>query len=218
MKRRNFIKNGLLFVPFVPNILIRAASPVPFNPQIRTVVGGGSASCPDEASPDVSEDGTSEQIFGNDDVTNWYIGQLNWSDASERTICRVGFKLSRHGGDISGKALVCEIWTMSTNTLNAVVTNGTSPAVPGDNAWSDTWVYFDFSALLPVLAASTNYSFTMRWNSAPVDDGTNLVKMDYDSTAGSIAGSYASWRGDNKATWLNPGGSNDAAIKLFFYD
>lgn len=135
--------------------------------QIRTVVGmckaaGGSCTCPAVGSPDLENATYDNNSTIGDSTDNQYFGAF-FQDTVERKICRVTFYLDRASGTIDGYTYTAKIWSLSSNNLSAVITNGTSTNSPnGDQLWNDSAVHFTFDN--PTLSANTKYGITIQQN------------------------------------------------------
>lgn len=116
-----------------------------------------------------------------------YAGQLNWSNASARTIGKVAFKLSKTAGSITGKTFTAKLWSLSGTTLSSAL--ATSTGVTGDNAWANTTVEFIFPAPYTTTGA-TNYAFTIEMSGG--FDASNYAEG-YNVTPSTIAGELAWW-------------------------
>jgi len=179
------------------------------------MVGGGvpaaGASCPADGSPDYVYDGANADKQIGIEAGKYYIG-TTWNSGTERTICKIGFELYKSAGDISGKTFYVELWTKSGNNLDALVTNGTSTGVAGNNSWDATWVYFAFDNH-PVLSASTNYAVTISMHEVDADNYARIY-LDYSGTSNET--SYIQTWNSSK-TYI---GADDyeASLKVYYYD
>lgn len=204
MKRRSFIKNGLLFIPtvsiFVPKLL-KAQSGLLKNPSYVATLkaqaaGGGGGSCPADGSPsiDQSTQDNAQRTGGDDDY--FYVGD-KWTDASTRQICKVRFYLGLNAGSVTSKFYTCRIYTLTGTALNTVVTNGQSNSVAGSDAWSNTAVYFTFSGN-PSLTGGTTYARVVYVSDAsgnPVaSNSTNNIQTYFKETTNPLANSaFTAW-------------------------
>lgn len=217
LSRRKFLKSasGLLLVPafeiFVPktratNFLARPAA-------------GGGGEC--GASPDISATAHNNEqgLIGG---LNHWAGQANWQAPATKSICKIQFMLSLHTGDISAKNYYAIIWTRggTTSALGAVLTNGTSQAVAGNNSWSQTVVDFNFVATYPQVTSGTFYHITCGLAAGTPDDASNYAKLRFHSTTDSISGTADNWEDDGAAPYPSRvlGATGDAYITITYFD
>lgn len=214
MNRRHFLKNGL-WVPFVPNIIVRAATPIPHNPRIRTVVaGGGGGTCPADGSPSEVYAPTvnSDQHFGLN-TDHYYAGLKGWLNASAKTICKLRFNLEAVGV-ITGITYRAAVYTLSGNNLNTELGFGTITGA----AWTDSPVIIDFGVNVAAYpGSSTPVALVMSRNDNPNVSGTNYVKMNArDTDASFTPGSFATWN-SSKVIEYDAGSTVDPVIGIYYY-
>jgi hypothetical protein len=186
------------------------------NVSVFTTDGGGSATCPDNASPDVQEatDSNDDELsLGRNNSPNFSVGQGLYSDATTRTICKVGFFIRVGAGNTSAKNYVVKIYTMTGDALNTVIANGTSDVVTGFNSGTFVWTYFSWSGAKPVMTGGTTYAFVLEATSAV--DAANYI-LAQAPLLSTISG--------NKMGWSNLGvaeinsATYEMNIKIFWYD
>lgn len=187
LPRRKFIKRGLLYV----------AAPMIFIPRLRAnrvvnraAPGGGS--CPDDGSPSVEQDGGAGENSIGRFTNRWYFGQKNWSDASSRQICKLGFKVVSKNGTVTGITYRAEIFTLSGSSLNASL--GTSNGLDGGSLLTGAnWNIFEFASPISV-SASTNFGLTVRRDGSV--DASNYIVMRETEAVGTLAGTRSVWADD----------------------
>lgn len=126
-----------------------------------------------------------------DTANTYYLGVSQYDPGSGTpgatiVVRAVEFALDKEGGDISGKTYTCYIYDDSGGALNTLL--GTSNGITGDNAWSDTWVKFDFPAGV-TLSSGTNYNIVL---SAGSVDATNYAVINV-TASGGLAGVTGNW-------------------------
>ena len=172
--------------------------------------------CPDNAFPDVQEatDSNDDQLYvGRNNSPNFSAGQGLYSDATTRTICKVGFFVSTGAGNTSAKTYVVKIYTMTGDNLNAVITNGTSDVVTGFNSGTYTWVYFTWSGARPVMTGGTTYAFVLESTSAV--DALNYIQAQAPLLT-TISGNKFGW--DSSGVAQINSATYEMNIKIFWYD
>ena len=175
-----------------------------------------SATCPSDANPDVQEATNSnddEMSFGRNATPNFSVGQGGYSDATTRTICKVGFFIRVGAGTTTAKTYVVKIYTMTGDALNAVITNGTSDVVTGFNSGTYVWTYFSWSGAKPVMTGGTTYAFVLEATSA-VDAANYLLAQAPLLTT--ISGNKMGW--DNAGVAEINSATYEMNIKIFWYD
>jgi hypothetical protein len=202
ISQRNFIKSvtGALFVSFIPNIIVRAAAPVPHNPRVRTVVSGGS--CPGTAphANEDSDDNGTQTTFG---AGNLRFGIAGWQNAGTVTICRIGFKIQGNGSAANFRV---GVWTMSGFNLGSLVYE--SANIAGANWAARTWVEADTVAPT-ALSASTNYAILIYPTAAM---GSNDILGALEGTG--LSGYREVFDGAGN---FNFGSGNDPVARVYYY-
>lgn len=186
--------------------IIKASAQLPVIPSgfnfPKKAAGG---SCP--STPSVQQDQTTSSLNIGQTTTNFYAGQ-NWFDStSARLVCRIDWKLTKSGGTIVGKTFVSSIWSMSGTALN--VQQGTSQNVSGSDAWSGTYVEFDFATPVTI-PFNTNMGLVITMNQV---DGTNFASLTIGAN-GAVAGWRDSWTSGGVANFGS--GASSSAVKIYW--
>ena len=173
-------------------------------PRASAAAGG---SCP--GSPTASNDGATAITFGGGNIM---IGQADWTDGgTPRTICRLDFEITGATG-ASGKTFYAKIYQMKTtaNTYDLDVVTGpvaTSTGVTGVDAWSATWVQFDFPTPFTT-TASRRYALVVTLD---VAFGSNDMTTFTDNTA--LTGYRDAFSAAGAAQFA---GGNDVSIRIYW--
>ncbi len=165
--------------------------------------------CPDDGSPDITQDASSTQIITDNNAYRFH-GAF-YSPSITKQVCKVGFKLKTSGGDVSGKTYTSYIYSLSGTSLDAVI--ATSDSVSGTSipAVAAT-VIFAYSTN-PTLTSGSQYAVVV---SSGETDVTNYIIGYYG--AGTIDNSsYGLWS-NTLVNSYNPGGTSDCAFSLYWYD
>jgi hypothetical protein len=172
----------------------------------REPTAGGS--CPAVGSPSAEQASNDGANYGVGlFAASYYVGQSMWTDASARTICRVGFMLSLGGGSISSQTFTAKIWSDSDYSLGSVL--ATSNGVLGTNTWSSTWVYFDFPTPYTTTGGA-NYHITIDHGG---QDGSNYAVVRDNSASTGFPGNIDTWT--SAKAWQV--GVNPAEIAIRIY-
>lgn len=175
--------------------------------------GGAGLSCPDDSSPDISVEGLSnDNEFQSLDTDTFYIGQGAYTDATTRTICKIGFYVGGIHGTISSLHYEVKIWPMSGNNLGTLLTDGTSDAITG--IASTGWKMFSWSGSKPVMTGGVAHAITISTQEAA--DGVNYAIVWLDNPD-QISGNPMRW---NTAFNLDGdlGNTSDVNIRIYWYD
>jgi hypothetical protein len=115
-------------------------------------------------------------------------------------ICNVSIKMTKTGGDISGKTYKVFIYSLSGNDLGTLL--ATSDAVTGSNSWSQTTVSFGFSSPYTVSSTAT-YAIVVGLSPYPAVDyeGTNYATADFGDNCGAFHMSQWNSSGTRSNDW-----------------
>ncbi len=102
------------------------------------------------------------------------------------TIGKVEWVMTKSAGDISGKSYRCKIWSDASGNLGTLL--GTSTAVTGSNAWSNTTVAFIFPAAVST-SSGAYYHVTL---DAAGSDGSNYASITFTNVL-TVSGGLGSW-------------------------
>jgi len=177
--------------------------------------GDSGASCPAEGSPDL-ENAThdNQSVIGNS-TTNQYAGVI-FQDTVNRSICRYCTIMDRITGDISGYTYTAKVWSLDgSNNLNAVITNGTSANVSGNNDWSrsgSTWACWTWSTP-PTMTANTPYAITIEQNTISASNYAGVAFVD-GSTSSTIANLL---HADSSGT-TTIRTDKESTVRIYYYD
>jgi len=145
---------------------------------LQSGAASGGGGCPADGSPSTNTTGSTGYAFLPINSAEIYIGQNQWTDdGTPRTICKVGFQLTKNSGDISGKTFTAYIYTnYSTGNfyINAGSPSATSTGILGTNTWSGTMVRFSFPTPFTT-TANQQYAIVVNCGA---EDGANNVQFD----------------------------------------
>ena len=165
--------------------------------------------CPDYAAPSasnttVNSDGYPVGLY----ASHYYVGQSGWSDASARTICRVGFLMKHGEGDVSGHTYTARIFATADGALSGIAL-ASSTGKSGTNTWNSTWVYWEFPTPYETTGSAT-YAFTLDHG---VVDGSNFTYVQMNTANAGLSGTAETW---TSAGALQQGSDYDLGIKIYW--
>lgn len=181
---------------------------------IITKKKGGSASCPAVGSPDLENATNDNQSVIGNSTTNQYSG-IFFQDTVDRSICRICVIMDRVTGDISGYTYTAKVWSLSSNNLSAVITNGTSENVNGNNDWSrsgSTWQCWTWTTP-PTMTANTKYAITIQQNTISASNYAAVAFVD-----GSTSSIITNLLHADSAGTTTERTDKETTVRLYYYD
>jgi hypothetical protein len=205
MNRRKFIKRGLLFVPFVPNIIARATGPIPHNPHIRTVVAsGGGGGC--TTARDANSAASNGTTAVNSTTTRDWVGSP-FTAAASYDACKVGVWIDKLGSPTF--SLYVSIWSDGGGNV-PVAQIGVESAALDVSTLGTTEAEVTFDITASGITNGTKYWVVLR--GAPNGTTSDHVRW-YRNSVGTGTNSIA--RSEDGATWVNESSTRRSKFQVY---
>jgi hypothetical protein len=137
---------------------------------------------------------------------DYFIGQLNYSPSSTKTICKIDVWFAAEIGNADSRTFTLKIWSLTGANLNTVVSSGTSNPIAGSTISAPQWVTFD--GLNATLNSGTSYAITVDGGAV---DASNYFTCYVGATT--ITGTFNRW--DSAGTSYGGVWDHDFCIKLY---
>lgn len=171
----------------------------------------GAASCPADGSYDDRSNDTASTFYGLSPNADWYAVGSHYTPAANVDICKIGVKVTKDAGDISGENYRVKIYTLSGTNADTLL--GTSNEITGSNAWSAAWVRFPFASAVS-LTASTEYLVVIE-NAGGLETTNTLSVHSEESISSTLFYMYTfNNLGISVGAWAN----RTVSIEVYFND